>query len=144
MFTENYIKMCEKAKEIQCERILGRYNFGDLYYLESGHKNRGKFRFIGSYDGYDKDNELIEKSIWLPTQEQLFDMLLKWCQTDKILTYLLVGESINRYILKELYDHTHSFNGMLFVSDIKELTLSYIYKRKYNKIWNGKGWEEVK
>lgn len=136
MITKNYIEMCERAEEMQ---VKWKPKIGDTI----KHRLTKSTQLITLYDieTYSDDFYIEEKYTWLPTQEQLFDMLLKWCQTDKILHHLLVGESINLYILKELYYYANSFDGMIFVSDIKALILSYIYKRKYNKIWNLKDWK---
>ncbi len=127
MITDNYIKMCEKAKEIQCERILGRYNFGDLYYLESVFRHGGKFRYIGSYDGYENDREFIEISTWLPTQEQLQEMVD-------------VGLTRYEYWIRELYHFV--LNYPFEPASMNELWLSFVMKEKYHKVWDGEDWRK--
>lgn len=135
MYTENYIKMCEKSKEIQCERILGRYDFGDLYYLESGHKHGGKFRFIGSYDGYDSDKELIEKSIWLPTQEQLWEMMIPVLKEK--FKDLWDMKRINIWMIRHFINFMHDVD---YFDSLNEFLLAFVAKEKYQKIWNGETW----
>ena len=133
MITKNYIKMCEGTKEIQCDRILGRYEFGDIYYLESKHKHGGKFRFIGSYDGYDKDKELIEKSVWLPTQEQLQEIIS--CNWHDVFCKFLWWHSDNDKSSEE-------FESMF--TSMNEVWLAFVMKEKYQKTWTGKKWEVTK
>ena len=143
MITELFIKQCEQAKGIQCERILGRYEFGDLYYLESGFKHGGKFRFIGSYDGYNTDKELVEKSIWLPTQEQLQEMLHNYYQNNNSNAKGLEwGDSINEYMLNQLLNFEKDNREIVY--DLNSLWLAFVMHELYNKVWTGEKWEATK
>ena len=72
MITKNYIKMCEKAKGIQklWERPFKNY-VGDLYW-------RGK-KYLQIPEACAVVTEIMfvpkKNNIWLPTQEQLWNML---------------------------------------------------------------------
>jgi len=146
--TKNFIKQCEYAEEIQ---KLCQYKMGDWFNVLRKKRSAGDFNdcwdiFVLDDDDFNFKNHIklmednITKWVWLPTQEQLFEIILKWCQTDKIVHHLLVGESINLYILKEMYYYANSFDGIIFINNIKALTLSYIYKNVYHKVWTGKKW----
>ena len=147
MITKNYIKMCERAKEIQCDRILGRYDFGDIYYLKSGHKHGGKFRFIGSYDGYDCDKELIEKSIWLPTQEQLQEMLTMDTEYAKEYNKKEGAIFCGFYIFLDMMDWVRNClkkPTTINCNSMNEMWLIFVMSEKYSKIWTGEKWVKAR
>ncbi|MBA7492534.1 hypothetical protein ES702_03084 [subsurface metagenome] len=138
--SKKYIEMCEKAEEIQAERILGRCEFGDLFYLEDGFAHGGKFRFIGSYDGYETDHgydiidkTLIRRSFWLPRQDQLQEMAAKmptWTDTRPI------------NVLCRFWNWWNSSDWNLCSDNttLEQLWLAFVMKEKYNKTWSGKEW----
>lgn len=134
MITENYIKMCEKAEEIQ---KLKKFQSGD-WYCEANLTPEvlGDFILIGentvTKGGYDYDFYEIDwkKFIYLPTQEQLQEMMEL--------------PSIYHRVVDKLYDFTEwvKINATYVTSycSMNELWLAFVMKEKYNKIWNGKVW----
>ena len=123
--SEKYIKMCESTKEIQCDRIMGRYKFGELYYIESGHSHGGKFRYIGSYDGYEKDKKIIEKSIWLPRQDQLQEMV-----------DIISGKYLQWHNGYVVFQHWYIDAETSYFTSMEQLWLAFVMYEKYQKIWD--------
>ena len=124
MITDNFIKMCEKAKEIQ---KLWKPRMGD-WCADPDH-DEGVLASIGSLTATKRWDK------WLPTQEQLIEILNTmngfWqlthreYQEDKIyiLTHFAYYQK-SEYINKE----------------IKTVFLQMIMKEKYNKTWTGEKW----
>ncbi len=115
--SESYIKMCEKATEIQkLERVIP--------------------------DRVFKVCETYPYQIWLPRQDQLQEML----DTDifKILDRFIswIGNwdcEINDYcVLNGFRLEIEEYKSM------EQLWLAFVMKEKYNKVWNGKDWEVIK
>jgi hypothetical protein len=130
--SETYIKMCEKAEEIQPKDCVGwiggTHQDGNIYF----HTSRNTFP-SGFYYLMDEvtENECGEqchrqiKAIWLPRQDQLQEMigancplqlllnLLRWCDVTDIAGY---------------------------DDSMEQLWLAFVMKEKYNKIWNGEEW----
>ena len=136
MITENYIKMCEQAEEIQkvynpeahnhvwngsiCTYIpLDSYKYDK--YTEYGHQ------YIYIADGY------LMNCIWLPTQEQLQEITFYQNNNDipamKRSMYLQL-EVFTNWALKQQY----LYNTM------NELWLAFVMKEKHSKAWNGEEW----
>ena len=106
-----YVKMCEKAEEIQ--KIKPEWNLeGD--------------------DGewwYPNDNKREVNHIWLPRQDQLQEILF----THKEHLFpqcVLLREFIREGELYILH----------FLKSMEQLWLAFAMKEKYNKIWNGEDW----
>lgn len=105
--TNQYIKMCEKAEEIQ-----------EIF------KNRndelGYVRYVFG-----------ERSIWLPSQEQLQEMV-----KDEI------GRLLRDFVLfARNYFHPPTMDkiNVRFYS-MSELWLAYVMKKKYKKYWDSEDW----
>ena len=118
--SKTYIKMCERAEEIQSIRTS---------------QNTYKAGFgcgdIKSNIWFDSEGDFLymvdeEKSIWLPRQDQLQEMLLA-----------------ERY--EEKYDLCSIFAAYLLdkpdIMSMEQLWLAFVMKEKYNKSWNGTDWE---
>jgi len=162
MITENYIKMCEQAGEIQREwkpkdgDYFYGYEWGDLAYYhrqtiikdkneisEFAKKEIHLLYFTGDdYDacfpigeniGYDNPKPDLTKSFWLPTQEQLQEMIKdKWiCEADMLFVfkYWIEKAMVEKIISVAKYTLT-------------ELWLAFVMHEKYNKIWTGEKWEK--
>lgn len=135
---KDYIKMCEKAQEIQESKSL--LEDGDYYVI----KNR---RIVRNFNnelwqlGYPKDVFEGEKPIFLPKQDQLQDMI----DSNKY--------SFNRWI-EEFYKFAEATfitktsewksNGDCFPT-FEQLWLAFVMKEKHNKTWNTetKEWKVV-
>lgn len=124
MITENYIKMCGKAKEIQ---KAWKPELADWFY------SKGMDDSVLILGFTKESRREIEKGIWLPTQEHLQEMMTK--------------QGYFRFSLIELF--YHFANNMFGVSlkkqkynSMNELWLAFVMKEKYHKVWNGKDWAE--
>lgn len=143
MITKNYIKMCEKAKEIQDNWIpksgdefaytsdnVFSENFG-IYLGNIKYSLTGKDKhFIRDIGGITKPSNMFDqdKYIWLPTQEDLQDMIKNSVPLGliKVLYYQVyeaIGSKIN-------FDYYSKFKSML------ELWLAFMYKEEYSKEWS--------
>ena len=152
MITKNYIKMCEKAEEIQKLKPTGvwhthsiphddglddkDYLYVSFYYLPNVLKERNiqllkwdndeGHPIIGSYS----DN--IEGAIWLPTQEQLQEMV-----KDRL--FYISGSFKNIYASASM-GNRDSHVVCNKAKSMNELWLIFVMKEKYNKTWTGKDW----
>jgi len=122
MITENYIKMCEQAEEIQ---KLWKPVDWDRFIFKND-------KTVGLGCGHIKSYMKVWY-IWLPTQEQFQEMMTK--------------QGYFRFTLIELFYH---FANDIFKTNssqkfsMNELWLAFVMKEKYHKIWTGEKWEEVK
>jgi len=137
---KEYIKMCEKAEEIQdsypdyglvCEgrNIFYERKIEGVKYCDDN--NEPYF--------YSKYRQLkLVNNIWLPRQDQLQDM---------------IANKFVDYVRDIKFNSTLSlmYNFWKFVDDecedsfsIERAWLAFVMKEKYNKIWNGKEWEIIK
>ena len=125
--TKEYIKMCEKAVEIQklrCE-VYSKLYCGDFYKGIGG-----KVRVCVEASKY------LDKGVWLPRQDQLQEML-----PDRFSNRnpAILAEKFSKYIGKELAKSTLGALDIIHYS-MEQLWLAFVMKEKYNKTWNGKEW----
>ena len=116
--SKEYIKMCEKAEEIQKnKRWLKAGDFCRNPYSGDSHA-------IGT---------TVEKTdlIWLPRQDQLQEMVKQNSLNIIDLNYFVASISL---FLKQ-----SNKDGELYYS-LEQLWLAFVMKEKYNKTWNGKEW----
>jgi len=145
MITDNYIKikMCEQAEEIQeVWRNPFRNKFGDLYWRGN------KYLMIPEACILNTDSHFIpEEEVWLPTQEQLQEMVLpiflkRYSTThalrnDSSFIYRMIIEKFQRWINRS----SPSFDEyMAMFNSMNELWLAFVMHEKYNKIWTGEKW----
>ena len=122
MITKNLINQCEQAEEIQ---KAWKPKMGD-WFLEtltkSTHIYVDGFAFLPQHNV-----PLSTLYIWLPTQEQLQEMMkYKFSEERKLLT--------------DFYGWV-VFKIPPFVNEtMKEMLLMYVMKEKYNKSWTGNKW----
>ena len=119
--------MCEKAEEIQKVWVQ---SIGDLFIYKKDIEKA--FNWPGCFYFMIEDRE-YKNSIWLPTQEQLQEMI----NLDPItLIYL-----IDRFVAGG-EGYWHSFAKAPYPDpSMNELWLAFVMKEKYNKSWTGKEWE---
>lgn len=131
MFTETYIEMVTKAKEIQ---NLCKYNKGDWFW------DICEKRLFLYHDGI--RGKMCEKFKWLPTLEDLWNILHKHYEVcnDSPVRW---GKSINKFIMIALYEEAISIHDY-YLADMKEYLLYFVMRNVYNKSWNSdkKEWEE--
>ena len=144
MITKNYIKMCEQAEEIQ--KLLSKSRpakeWKHSHFVEKWRERN--YRDI-EYEEFCLENLEGRIIIWLPTQEQLQELILKiFSPFTKAMKFV---DFISNYI--KLYQHTK--NEKIFWTDLypialslNELWLMYVMYEKYHKIWTGRKWEEEK
>ncbi len=113
--SETYVKMCEKAEEIQ---RLVRSN--PLKYLDGKDFIQGE---IGD----------IEQT-WLPRQDQLQGMV-------KTRDRLLDCSKFFSFACYYGVDHIEDIQDEKV--SMEQLWLAFVMKEKHNKVWNGEQWEEV-
>ena len=117
--TETYIKMCEKATEIQPnirpvlpEEYGIHHDYHDVWFLQT----------------YMSPKHHV-KIIWLPRQDQLQEMYREfkgWNGNHNLIYHLNLTPS-----LRPIHDEWDSF---------EKLWLATLMGHKYNKIWNGEDW----
>ena len=131
--------MCEKAKEIQ--------KLAPDFFTRIHHKNNiftctnliGNSYFycidtFGEEDKWGAKLLISTKSIWLPTQEQLCEIVFP--------------SSDRGFVMKlaEIYNWLHKENrkdkrAYRWLKSWNELWLAFVMKEKYNKEWDGKKWK---
>ena len=128
MITENYIKMCEKAEKIQKEWKKKRYD-----YAYCGETKLIKLCCDISY--WETRIDLI----FLPTQEQLFEIFSCLCNTNnKAHPEHLAGDHLPTHFINEIHNYLKKEKEYF----TKEICLKIIMEDFYNKIWNGKDWKK--
>ena len=141
--SEEYIKMCEKAVEIQKLRknklIIGDYY--DLVVLE------GDAIYIVDREYIDKKClPWCQYSIWLPRQDQLQEVM--WLSQRESCEKATDGELQGWYfdLMKEVFEvyewyYNEEYDYNHFTS-MEQLWLAFVMKEKYKKIWNGEDWNK--
>jgi len=118
-FTETYIEMVSKAKEIQ---KLCKYNKGDWFW-------NGEKPYLYCKSGLGSSNPHDYK--WLPTLEDLFGILNNQYPVGIFIIIKEFNVWLEDRTLRKAY------------KDLKDYFLDYIMEILYNKSWNGKVWEEI-
>lgn len=125
--TKKYIKMSEKAEEIQEERP-SYWKLGDWFWDEA----EGRVA-VSSAVG-ETDRLRFDGEFWLPTQADLQEMLNEFW----------VGHWTQLVLLWECIANDDGYYGRQF-DTWEQLWLGLVMKEKYHKIWNGEDWvKEVK
>jgi len=139
MITDNYIKMCEQAEEIQklMPYILTSTHLkGNIFICTDKYSANFFYRMETLIDTGDEVGSSIygaTKNIWLPTQEQLQEM---WWDKDSALH---PKDMFRRFSLTLDINEDYFY---LFLSP-NELWLAVVMKEKYHKIWTGEKWVEI-
>ncbi len=131
MYTDNYIKMCEKAEEIQKE---WKPKIGDKV------KHRlTAVQFISPYDKntYSDDFYREEGYTYLPTQEQLQEIINAYSNYERVNRfYDFVHLDADEYGYNEWCEFVNN-------ASMNELWLAFVMHEKYHKVWTGEKWKEV-
>jgi len=149
MITDNYIKMCEKAKEIQKD---WKPKVGDCYY-ENGEnlldKKSYHYRAIldkeKSYLFFKNSTSPMFKyrRFLLPTLEQLFEMIWEIDMKNRVQMHYGINEceEENYQLQIDQIDPQDNNYEEEYISDsIKGCLLQYIYRHKYHKVWVSEKW----
>ena len=121
--SETYIKMCEKAEEIQKSQMLG-WCSGDFMY-------DGKRIVVWHREcGLLEEEELGELRVWLPRQDQLQEMIGDFQQcVDKMVFWCEEGKA--RITFDKM---SYTFTSM------EQLWLALVMFERYGKMWSGENW----
>jgi len=119
--TDQYIKMMTHAEEIL---LLGP-NIDDFTRQSISISSMGNCFYIIPVNLH--INTLGYKSIWLPRQDQLQEMV-----TDKGYFRFSLIELFYRFCMNTL--------NILRFTSMEQLWLAFVMKTKYNKIWDGEDW----
>ena len=149
--TPEYIKMCEKAREIQelneemqdgnyykykNKEYSGLYDFIEKPYCDSC----VECNYANSMTGYITEQDR-SNYIWLPRQDQLQEMI----KGNLIYSSLWDGDASTLWfdrmnsLWQDTLIHNKSLHWTKFRS-MEQLWLAFVMKEKYNKIWDGKEW----
>lgn len=127
--SEEYIKMCEKAEEIQKE---WKPHWGDF----SSEKEDNTYVFVlTTVKNIVQDQQ---DYIWLPRQDQLQEMIIASpfdCD---------LWDRFTDFIFTPYNDDDPNKNEAceLFQSG-EQLWLAFVMEEKYNKVWDGTNWIEI-
>ncbi len=128
--SDEYIKMCEKAKQIQGLRPVeppsDEWLAGDYYASDCP---------LGPCISVHNDSSsygLGINTVWLPRQDQLQDMMLYLLGNDFLgCAPFILNEKLHESLPGGIYNWGRSY---------EELWLAFVMKEKYNKKWDGKRW----
>jgi len=131
-----YIKMCEKAEEIQ---KIWKPRVGDLAWRGTKYlPTKDACGYLTDVDVFDTQGYKARGSVWLPRQDQLQEMLIDKIGGNHIalLSVLIRSDlfcqaGLGHYVSSPNYNYTNS---------MEQLWLVFVMKEKYNKIWNGEDW----
>ena len=112
--SSNYIKMCEKAVEIQEPWVISGRNIGDFYYnLHTHHR-----------DIWKAHNKLASDfDIWLPRQDQLQEI---YC---------------TEYAFGLRWFYEFAIVNQIKFNSMEQIWLAFAMQEKYGKVWDGKDWK---
>ncbi len=130
--SETYIKMCEKAEEIQ-ELVTSLEDAQSFFHIWPNHPKR------------------LKLIVWLPRQDQLQKMGLPVIKEGQKYTHAFVkGEHPDRFInaclIEEFFDFcTGTYSSKkLYAYDnfnsMEQLWLAFVMKEMFGKSWNGEEW----
>lgn len=125
--SETYIKMCEKAEEIQKPEILDGHDYICVQSVKAGYGSLlGAVTSPNVFEG-------IKEFIWLPRQDQLQEMVGDLSQSN-------VGCAVLASIFA---DWVSKMSDMGLFHSMEQLWLAFVMKKLHNKTWNGKDWVKV-
>jgi len=139
MITENYIKMCEQAEEIQKVWRKSFKNYlGDLFWKGKEYLMIPEACSFVTEIMFEPDDDYI----WLPTQEQLWKEVWDISEASPAIAFTfgitkcltVIALCVGKYIDGEGYEKIYSGGS------INECLLQFIYKEKYHKFWTGEKW----
>jgi len=130
--SETYIKMCEKAEEIQ-ESFKHSCNYQDAIVWRNNRVPTYLWRVAESNLEHEPYSEHF---IWLPYQDQLQGMIE--------MEYPYNINFFQQWAWEKLdfvsgYEQRPCFK----FTSMEQLWLAFVMKEKYNKIWNGEEWNEM-
>ena len=133
--SETYIKMCEKAEEIQGQADDERD--GD-FWCGGRTFHPVPFLYTNCHDEFEcyakfslvQSNQRKNRQIWLPRQDQLQEMVWKDFKLQLISHALMDFYNWAQSLFDELDDY----------ESMEQLWLAFVMLQKYRKTWNGEDW----
>jgi len=134
MITENYIKMCEGAEEIQKAWIplIGDWVIFPNIPLPTIIRFKKTINEMNKYD-----------FIYLPTQEQLQEMMTMDTSYAKKYNKKEGAIFCGFYIFLDMMDWVKNYlkkPTIINCNSMNEIWLAFVMYEKYNKTWTGKNW----
>ena len=124
--SETYIKMCEKAEEIQENRPELCDNEPQLKTIVG---DKPLFVFTQEWFAEIHNNQ-GRRRVWLPRQDQLQEMLYDG--------YFPVFSEV---IIPRFFDFwRQTYPQVPYFTSMEQLWLAFVMKEKYNKVWDGEQW----
>ena len=126
--SEQYIKMCSKASEIQ---KLWKQNKGEYVavysseweYFDKDYQVRNKIVILGVDGNYVTDESLC---VWLPRQDQLQEIME--IDIRSVCSFIILDQLMDRYITRYGY----------LLETMEQLWLAFFMLEKYKKHWDNK------
>ena len=131
--SETYIKMCEKAEEIQEQARTNGIEYGDYIYVTATNdfvRYTGEVELVRGEKGYKYAPFGV---IFIPRQDQLQEMVGDWEKQIEILDDWL-GNAYDPPSFKGNYWCINNLTSM------EQLWLAFVMKEKYNKVWTNNEW----
>jgi len=133
--SETYIKMCEKAEEIQTETFRCLMPDDYVAYRHVMPEMRGK-HMVSTIWQVERGSLTTEtysvKFIWLPRQGQLQEMYRQDGETD-----LEIMADFSYGILEQ----SDRYGGILRFNSMEQLWLAFCMSELHQKKWNGSEWD---
>jgi len=127
--SEQYIKMCEKAEEIQERKPFDCMSWYLNKSLEGDEVCEGR-NLIS-----------VACSIWLPRQDQLQEMVGDYRQCSQFLAeYFSAMLDWLPFLGQERDEYWDSDLSPIKFTSMEQLWLAFVMKEKFGKIWNGGEW----
>ena len=136
--TDKYIRMCEQASELQAMRKE------EVSHQSGDNNNKGQYTWFSNDGGvksiriyifYGTANWETGSGVWLPTQDQLQDMLL-----EDYLSVFDLMRNFNKFGDFEGKKHNASNKYTCFFNSLEQLWLGFYMKEVHNKLWSGDKW----
>ena len=118
--SKEYIKMCEKAREIQ--NLIDMFQLGNFLW-------RGK-AYLYEACVCDAVPCFKDEKVWLPRQDELQDMI------EKVVDYETTA------ILESKFHEFLVWLGEWDFTSMEQLWLAFVMFEKYKKVWDGKEWKK--
>jgi len=137
--TDIYIKQCEMAEEVQ-------NNWQPVEGDRFIYRNDLKQKIIIYRKESDEPaiNVLCKIMFYLPTLEQLFEMVFKVDIKHRVQMHYGINEADEegyQIQVDQIDPQDHNYEEEYFTKSIQEGLLQHIYMAEYHKIWTGKKWQ---
>jgi hypothetical protein len=130
-----YVKMCERATEIQSVRPRGK-EFEDGDFVGWLHGTESGYRV--SYPAQDFPDERGSGDIWLPRQDQLQEVVIDKIDCPSHSAFAIIINLGSRFL--RMAQDTATFDYWIQFLSMEQLWLAFVMHEKYNKKWNGQEW----